>query len=399
MPAKKSASILSLLTLVVAGLVSAAAPVLAADKFTVLYSFGGGDGTQLRGSLISDAAGNLYGTTWGGGDYTYGTVFELIRGGGGRWKEKVLYSFCAATHCADGAGPYDGLIMDSSGNLYGTTNFGGSGGTVFQLTPGPHGGWTEKVLQNFGSFAGLIFDAAGNLYGTTEYGGAGGYGTVFQLTPGADGNWTATVLHSFQDDGEDGIWPADSLVFDPAGNLYGTTIDGGSSRAGVIFQLAPGASGWTEQILHSFDFTSGAYPVAGLIIDASGNLYGTTTQGGAYNYGAVFELSPSGGESWTETVLHSFWFPPKDPWGGLISDAAGNLYGTTATGGTDNYGTVFRLSKGTDGKWTSEVLHSFTGAGGSYPNASLIFDAAGNLYGTTYSGGAKGGGTVFEVTR
>src|ERR1035441_332430 len=212
----------------------------------------------------------------------------------------------------------------------------------------------EKVLHNFNNNgtdgtnprAGLIFDAAGNLYGTTENGGTNGVGTVFELTPTAGGGWTETVLYSFcsQANCTDGYQPWAGLIFDAAGNLYGTTVYGGTadttcSYCGTVFELTPnGSGGWTETVLHSFgDGTDGFYPSAGLIFDAAGNLYGTTAMGGTYDYpwdGTVFELTPAAGGGWTEKVLYSFGGGTDGYWpeAGLIFDAAGNLYGTTYSG-------------------------------------------------------------------
>ena len=336
---------------------------------TVLYSFNwngnGTDGTAPLAGLIFDAAGNLYGTTYNGGTSADGTVFELTPAAGGTWTEKVLWSFGNGT---DGTAPLAGLIFDAAGNLYGTTVSGGTygNGTVFELTPAAGGTWTEKVLWSFGNgtdgyqpFAGLIFDAAGNLYGTTSEGGTYLYnGTVFELTPTAGGGWTEQVLHSFNYNGTDGVWPYAGLIFDAAGNLYGTTESGGGGTygSGTVFELTPtGGGGWTEKVLHSFfcspfNCTDGYSPRAGLIFDAAGNLYGTTYNGGTYQYGTVFELTPAAGGGWTETVLYSFGNGTDGvgPVAGLIFDAAGNLYGTTAYGGTgvdglNEGGTVFEL--------------------------------------------------------
>jgi uncharacterized repeat protein (TIGR03803 family) len=404
---------------VLVGFLTIATPLFAASTEKVLYSFNdnGTDGYNPRASLIFDAAGNLYGTTvWGGGSGCggpgCGTVFELTPGTGGTWTETVLHSFTNSGN--DGGEPYAGLIFDAAGNLYGTTVGGGYGwGIVYELTPGAKGMWTESVLYTFAvgghnqkgamPFAGLIFDAAGNLYGTTSEGGASGMGcggngcgTVFQLAPGG----TETVLHFFNDNGTDGYNPQVGLVFDTAGNLYGTTVYGGAHSNGMLFQLVPGRNGtWTEKVLCSFHYPQ--YPEASLILDAAGNLYGTTAEGGAHGYGTVFQLAPGTNGKWTEKVLHSFNANGKDGWyptAGLIFDAAGNLYGTTTEGGAYGRGTAFQLAPGTNGKWTEKVLHSFgKGKDGVEPLAGLVFDA-GNLYGTTYYGGAYGKGTVFEIT-
>ena len=400
------------------------------------FQYNGTDGVLPFAGLIFDAAGNLYSTTSEGGTYGVGTVFELTPAAGGGWTETVLHSFGNGT---DGRGP-NALIFDAAGNLYGTTSWGGTYtyGTVFELTPAAGGGWTEQVLYSFCSqtnctdgahpVAGLIFDAAGNLYGTTGHGGVyascnsgTGCGTVFELTPTAGGGWTEKVLHNFGN-GTDGNSPSAGLIFDAASNLYGTTYVGGiycsgSGGCGTVFELTPAAGGtWTETVLYSFcpagyPCTDGIGPEAGLIFDAAGNLYGTTVQGGRYDYGTVFELSPTAGGGWTETVLHNFGngLDGVDPSAGLIFDAAGNLYGTTSWGGYYGhyeYGTVFELTPAASGGWTETVLHSFgNGTDGRAPLAGLIFDAAGNLYGTTSAGGTDtscpnggyGCGTVFEL--
>jgi uncharacterized repeat protein (TIGR03803 family) len=346
-------------------------------------------------------------------------------------KEKLLYSFEGNPNGTDGFDPRAGLIFDAAGNLYGTTQFGGSDGsncthlgcgTVFELVPGTGGKWTEKVLYSFcsagasgchdGSLPGanLVFDAAGNLYGTTEDGGAYGVGTVFQLSPNTNGRWTEKVLHSFGN-GTDESQPAGSLIFDPAGNLYGTTTNGGTYGSGTVFQLSRGTNGkWTEKVLHTFGKSKdGNTPVAGLIFDAAGNLYGATDGGGAYAGGTVFQLSRGTNGKWTEKVLHTFGKGKdgKKPVAGLIFDAAGNLYGTTADGGAygsndcgfdTGCGTAFQLSPGANETWTERALHSFgNGTDGAQPGARLIFDAAGNLYGTTELGGVYGGGTAFRL--
>jgi uncharacterized repeat protein (TIGR03803 family) len=380
------------------------------------YSYPYTDGASPLADLIFDAAGNLYGTTDGGGTYSSGTVFELTPTKGGGWTEQVLYSFNPSI--GDGYYPFAGLIFDAAGNLYGTTSAGGGNGgqgTVFELTPAQGGGWTEKALYSFTGYpdggnprSGLIFDAAGNLYGTTFRGGTDGAGTVFELTLSKGGGWTEQVLYTFT--GMDGRQPYAGLIFDAAGNLYGTTSGGGTIGYGTVFELAPKAGGgWTEQVLYNFGSGSdGAFPQAALIFDAAGNLYGTTEEGGTngYNgYGTVFELTPAQGGGWTEQALHSFNYNATDGaypyYGNLISDAAGNLYGTTNAGGTYGVGMVFELARtGLPGPPRRRVLYSFkyNGTDGNSPLAGLIFDAAGNLYGTTSAGGAYGGGTVFELT-
>jgi uncharacterized repeat protein (TIGR03803 family) len=327
-------------------------------------------------------------------------------------REKVLHSFNPNDN--DGLAPYAGLIFDGSGNLYGTTEYGGTngGGTVFELIPSTNGTWTEKVLHSFGEgqdgvipLAGVIFGANGHLYGTTYLGGSEGAGTVFELTRSPNGTWTEKVLHSFGE-GQDGVWPLAGLTFDENGNLYSTTTLGGTYGDGTVFELISSANGtWTEKVLHSFkpNGHDALYPEAGLIFDGIGNLYGTAYGGGAYSYGAVFELTSSASEPRTVRVLHSFKFDGKDgfvPEAGLIFDLTGDLYGTTTEGGTYDNGTVFKLTPGADGNWTEKVLHSFDHniPGGAIPFSGLIFDDIGNLYGTAYVGGAYDFGTAFELT-
>ncbi len=251
-------------------------------------------------------------------------------------------------------------------------------------------------------YAELIFDGAGNLYGTTFRGGAHGVGTVFELTPVGDGTWTEKVLHTFIQNGIDGAGPVGGLIFDHAGNLYGTTSGGGTFLAGTAFELSPAGGGtWTEKILHSFGSDpDGADPQASLVFDAAGNLYGTATTGGAGGAGAVFELSPAGGGTWTESALYSFTGTDAiQPNSALIFDAAGNLYGTTYTGArTSQHGTVYELMPSGGGTWTEKLLYSFNGTDGDTPQAALIFDTAGNLYSTTAGGGAFNQGTLFKLT-
>ena len=277
----------------------------------------------------------------------------------------------------------------------------------------------EKVLHGFGNkslgglnpYSNLIFDASGDLYGTTLAGGHHNLCTVLELTPNADGGWTGNVLYSFGENATDASVPYAGLVFDGAGNLYGTTMGGGAYSFGAVFELTPASGGgWTEQVLHSFNrYGDGAYPVVGLAIDAAGNLFGATSTGGYYDYGTAFELSPAAGGGWTETMVHAF----NDGNGGyavsaLIFDGAGNLYGSARSGGLYGRGTVFELSSAAGGKWTEQVLHAFSddATEGSTPYSSLIVDSAGNLYGTTFNGGsgvcaygiAGYCGTVFELT-
>jgi uncharacterized repeat protein (TIGR03803 family) len=386
------------------------------------------DGLGPVAGLTFDRAGNLYGTTESGGAHSNGTVFELTPNSSGGWTESVLYSFCSLTKCQDGEQIFTGVIFDQAGNLYGTTTHGGihDWGTVFQLSPNSNGGWTEKVLYNFCSLSkcsdgsqpesGLIFDQAGNLYGTTASGGEGSgndEGTVFELEPNANGSWTESVLHSFN--GPDGLNPQASLILDAAGNLYGTTEyggtgGGGTAGGGTIFELMPASGGWTESVLYDFcsaeNCADGLEPAASLIFDQTGNLYGTTVEGGAAcNCGVVFQLTLGQGGSWMEKVLHAFTGGDGSyPSGSLVFDSTGNLFGTAHEGGnltacpTGGCGVVFKLVPESKGAWHEAVLHDFMAHPGALPAAGMIFDSAGNLYGTTNGYNSPFNGSVFEIT-
>jgi uncharacterized repeat protein (TIGR03803 family) len=340
---------------------------------------------------------------------TVATALVLVNCSWAGDKYKVLHAF---TGGKDGGGLYSGLLLDRQGNVYGTAVAGGAkgkGGTAFKLRPLANGKWAEAVLYNFcsepecrdggGPNASLIFDAAGNLYGTTESGGAHVYGTVFKLTPRAEG-WKETVVHSFGFN-KYGCCPQASLVIDDAGNLFGT--------ASVAFELSPGTDGWRETLLH--DFTgqhgdgSGAY--AGLILDAAGNLYSMTLHGGTGTgcgggCGTVYQLQ-STSAGWKEHILHDFGTGGDNmayPEGPLMLDKMGNLYGT-AGGGTYADGAVYKLTLQSDGRWKSTIIHSFTGgANGQSVGGGVVMDKAGNLYGTTIAGGSPNCecGLVYKVS-
>jgi len=389
-------------------------PSWAAGKEKILHHFSYSNGAYPEGGLTFDSAGNLYGTASGGGSHgNYGVVFRLVPGQNSVWREQVLHNF----NGHNGADPNAALILDGQGNLYGTTASGGDlkacdgigCGVVFELTPETGPNWTERVLHIFrgkdGKLPnGLVFDSDGNLYGTTYAGGAYGNGCVFELSPGANGQWTESVLYSFG--GEDGSNPAAGLIFDAAGNLYGTTVSGGASGVGTVFQLAAGAGGvWTEAVLHSFGPMDGVSPYAGLAFDPDGNLFGTTSIGGVYGMGTVFELVPGGAGNWAEAALYSFDRRDGDsPDANVTINGIGNLYGTTVGSGGDSFGVVFQLMEGVGGTWTENVLHRFKGGiDGAEPYAGVILDAAGNLYGTAIAGGAStecdgGCGIVYEIT-
>jgi uncharacterized repeat protein (TIGR03803 family) len=388
-----------------------------ARKFKILHILPG----YTDAGLVPDSAGNLYGTTLDGGVYGTGTVFELTRGSNGRWMEHVLHDFAGGK---DGEYPYAAPIFDTAGNLYGTTRYGGvsGNGTVFELTPESSGTWTERVLFQFtggkdGSqpWSGLILDATGNLYGTTSGGGNSSdcayssCGVVFELTRSSNGDWKEQVLHAFS--GKDGGSPLASLVFDGRGNLYGTTEWDSVYFGGVVFELVHDSGGeWTEHVLHWFSRGSdGGNPVAGLILSAAGHLYGTTEFGGDLGAcggggcGVVFELTRTSNGRWSEHVLHDFTggADGANPLAVVIFDRAGNLYGTTSLGGSGGLGngTIFELMPSSKGEWTTHVLHQFgVGRGPGNPNAGLILDAENNLYGTTLDDYSHRAGTVFELT-
>ena len=379
----------------------------------VLLLFNGSDGSGPNASLIFDHSGNLYGTASGGGAYGYGTVFELSPTHNGTWIETTLHSF--NRDGIDGANPGGALIQDSAGNLYGTTSAGGSdqNGAVFELTRSENGDWSEKILFSFHGTDGsapagsLIFDARGNLYGTTAEGGDHngdeciyqGCGNVFELSPKSNGEWSETVLHNF--DSADGSTPYGNVIFDAQGNLYGTTTGAWTPPGynGNVFELIPSANGeWTEKILYAFS-NADTVITAGLTFDKTGNLYGTTWTGGAHAAGSVFKLTLGANGRWSETTLHSF--DGKDGSfanAGVVFDAEGNLWGTTAGYGSD-LGSVYELIPNSRGQWTIQVLHTFHQ---DEVNGGVLFDSLGNIYTTAAQGGSgncSGGcGMVFTLT-
>ena len=375
----------------------------------VLHQFGTGDGQAPYGRLMSDASGNLYGTTALGGTSAAGTVFELVHTmSGNGWAENVLYNFSGGS---DGAQPWGGLISDASGNLYGTTYRGGTAdaGTVYELAPPltQGGAWTQTVLHSFangsdgfGPQSDLTFDPAGNLYGTTNNGGAPGNGIVFQLTPPTrQGDvWTENVLYRFQN--RKGVSPRAAVIFDKRGALYGTLADGGPAHAGAIFRLKPPAikgGSWTEKTIYTFSGPDGSGPLCQLLL-YKGSLYGTTVIGGANNVGTVFQLTEGGDGWWAFTELHSFECGSDGcyPWAGLIVDKQGSLYGTTQFGGLpSNGGTVFQLTP-SNGFWTENVVYSFIQSTHEFAAAGLLLGSGGSLFGATV-GEDRDSGMVFKL--
>jgi uncharacterized repeat protein (TIGR03803 family) len=412
---KRSLTRIAGLTLVLA-LAAVATQPTQAQTFKLLYNFTGGeDGAVPYTGLTIDRAGNFYGTAeYGGkqlpGCLSYGsstgcgTIFKFSPVGSS-WVLTPLYNFSGGT---DYGNPTVAVTVGPDGALYGVLSFNSTCdyftcGKVYVLRPPPAScrtalcSWNETVLHQFtgvpdGSYPGspVIFDTAGNLYGTTIFGGNGGgyygYGTVYELTP-SNGGWTENVINSF---GLDDSLPSGPLALDPAGNLYGTVCDG--SCYGAVWQLAPSQSGWTYNNLYYFNGNNGAEP-GGLIGNSSGNLYGFTLGGIGNNSATVFELSPSNG-GWVYSLVYDLGYETSLT--GLTVDSAGNLYGVNS-GYPFGLGFVFKLTR-SDSSWTYTDLHDFSGGDGESPYGSVVIDASGNLYGTTSAGGRHNDGVIFEIT-
>jgi uncharacterized repeat protein (TIGR03803 family) len=394
------------------------APPACAQSFQVLHAFTDGlDGSNPFVGVTVDQHGNVYGTTAYGGTSNLGTVFKLARGGSG-WIFSPLYSF-SGSNDGQGAGL---LTIGPDDTLYGTTYAGGTSGlgTVFNVRPPATPCrsflcfWTETVLHSFtggddGSIPGygaVVFDRAGNLYGTTVYGGANSGGVLYELTHSQNG-WTESVAYDMSA-GTTGTMPYGGVIFDSSGNLYGTAAEAGGG-SGAVYKLLPFGSGFTGNSIYAFppgQPADGYSPFGGVVFDNSGNLYGIAFYGGSNEAGTVYQLTPSGG-GWTENALFEFPENSAGPAHGytLAIDSAGNLYGTTFQGGTSQHGNVFRLSY-SGGQWIYTDLHDFTGrADGGFPLSGVTVDANGNLYGTTEIGGLFGGncsdigcGVVWEIT-
>ena len=395
-----------------------------AQTFSVIHSFtGGGDGYQPYAGVAIDQGGNLYGTT---AEYTAeppaGTVFQM-KYKNGAWTLKTLKTFNIV-----GGGPLlpEGrVVFGPGGALYGVTFYGGGGfctelgcGSVYLLQPQGNICSTFECPWNVSQYSFLgpphnddgfepslvdpVFDAAGNMYGTTTEGGEYS-GNVFMLVR-SNGQWTSTSIHNFT--GTDGMYPQSGVTLDAQGNIYGTAWMGGPNGNGSVYKLTNTGGSWTEETLYGFpNSTDGQYPVGGLVFDHQGNLYGSTESGGANGGGTVFELSPSGG-GWNFSVIHTFATqgPGTGPLSTLAMDPAGNLYGTTYADGAFGDGNVFKLTNNND-SWTYTDLHDFTnGDDGGNPIGGVALDANSNLYGTTYGGGSPGHcngpcGVVWEITQ
>jgi len=396
-------------------------------KETVLYNFTfGNDGGSVQ-SLIQAPNGDFYGTALGGPvttacPFTCGVVFKLSKSTG-HWVETVIHSFKGGY---DGNSPW-GIVMDAQGNIYGnvTEGFGVGPGRVFKLSPKTGGGWGYQVIYIFGTTNndGLypegspVLDSNGNLYGTTYNGGLietgcpSGCGIVYELSPTDSGFWTETIVHDFIGGSTDGALPTAGMTFDSAGNLFGVTGLGGSAGAGTVFELTPSGSGWTESLVHAFANypADGAGPVAAVTIDAAGNIYGTTYSGGAFTNsgcfgacGAVYEISPVSGGGWTEKLLHSFNYTTEGALSrtGVALDSAGHLYGLTFTYPNTLAGAAYKLSGNSAGQWKITVLYVLGSASGDGGNSvtTPILDAAGDLYAGTEVFGAHQGGNVFKLS-
>jgi len=384
-----------------------------AQTLTVLHPFSNrGDGSGPMAGVRMDRAGNIYGTTVYGGTGNRGTVWRLSPKNGG-WFFTPLYSFHDSS---DGNGPMSKVTVGPDGALYGTTPSGGGTGCggqgcgiVFKLTPPASFcqnilcSWTETVIHRFDDnpaqaslpLAAVVFDSAGNLYGTAGSGGGGCYnygcGVVYEMTQ-SGGSWNFNVIYDFSSG--DGALPFAGVTLDAAGNLYGTTAYGGPYAFGNVYRLLRSAGGWTYTSLYSFtDGDDGAMPTSEVVLDQAGNIYGDDTQGGASG-GVVWELSPSGG-GWNFTAIDS---PYCCITAGVSRDAAGNLYVVTWSGGQNQTGAIYELSY-SGGTWTETNLHSFADHDGAFPYSDVVFDAGGNLYGTTTSGGTGNDGTVWQFSR
>jgi uncharacterized repeat protein (TIGR03803 family) len=370
------------------------------QTYKVIHNFTnkGSDGANPYGGPVLDAKGNLYGTTYLGGAYGNGAIYRLLRIGSS-WRYSSLYNF---KFLPDGAAPgFGALAIGPDGTLFGTTEAGGWGyfGTTFEICDCKG---REVQLHQFGfgtdggqPIGGVVLDSAGNLYGSTSLGGAYGFGTVFKETKSGD-TWTESVIYNFKG-GDDGLNPPAGVTLDATGNLYGTTSFGGAHNLGVVYKLSPSSTGWIQTVLHTFKGRSdGQYPVGGVVFDEAGNLYGTTFDGGVNGGGVVYELSPSD-KGWKFTVLYSFAGIYGGPYNKLTL-ANGSIYGSTEAEGANGLGSVFKLTP-SNGGWAFTDLYDFVGGvegAGSY--GSLAVDGDGNVFGTANFGGSDNQGLVFEIT-
>jgi len=380
----------------------------AAVTTDVILSFEEHEGEYADTDLETDSAGNIYGTTVLGGDFGSGTVFQLSPTPNG-WVHTVLYSF---TGGADGGEPYKGVTIDREGNLYGTAVTGGSGsceggcGVAYKLT-NSGGNWTQTVIHAFtggddgsGPGARLTVDRGGNIYGMAPTGGANGLGTIYKISQ-AGAAWTFKVIHTFTG-GDDGATGSAGRMVLRRARLYGAATTGGAHGSGVIFELSPRAVGeWDFRAIYAFKGQpDGSFPYGALLFAGSGKIYGTTYYGGTSGIGAVYELSPRRNGEWSENVIYSFQegSDGNSPISNLVFDPAGNLYGTTSEGGLGS-GTIFKLSPIGGGQWTETVVHPFQGPpDGAFAYNGMVVDRLGNFYGATVHGGKNDDGSVYKFT-
>ena len=376
------------------------------QTYKVIHTFKVSDGATPYGGPILDQKGNLYGTTYLGGSEGAGTVYKLSPHGSS-WAFRSLYSLKGG---ADGSGPaFGSLAIGPNHGLFGTTEGGGSFGTAFDVWPPKNASsgaslpWQEAVVHDFGigkdgaqPIGGVVFDSAGNFYGTTSLGGASGNGTIFEVKHSGK-KWIESVIYSFKG-GSDAVNPAAGVTLDAESNLYGTTSFGGASGDGAVYKLQPSGSHWKETILYSFQGgNDGQNPVGGVVLDKTGDLYGSTFDGGVNGGGTVYKLS-RGSKSWKLTTIYSFSGGYGGPYNKLTFDAKGNIYGTTNAEGAHGDGSVFKLSP-SQGGWKFTDLYDFTsGSDGGLPYGSVAVDANGNIFGTTAVGGSDNQGVVFEIT-
>jgi uncharacterized repeat protein (TIGR03803 family) len=374
----------------------------------VIFSFGEDEGEYADTDLETDGAGNIYGTTVLGGDFGGGTVFRLSPTANG-WVHTVLYSF---TGGADGGEPYKGVSLDGEGNLYGTAVTGGSGsceggcGVVYKLT-NSGGIWTQTVIHAFtggddgsGPGARVTVDQRGNVYGMAPTGGAYGLGTIYKIHQGQSEAWTFKVIHAFTGAADGSTGSAGRMII-RNGHLYGAATSGGTYGSGVVFELTPRGGAWNFKTIYSFKGQpDGSFPYGALLFDAAGNIYGTTYYGGAHNIGAVYKLSRQPVGEWQEKVLYSFRLggDGNSPISNLVFDGTGSLYGTTSEGGLGS-GTIFKLSPVSSDQWTESVVHRFRGPpDGAFAYNGLVVDRFGNFYGATVHGGDNDDGSIYKFT-
>ena len=381
----------------------------AATTTTVIFSCEEDEGEYADTDLETDDSGNIFGTTVLGGDFGSGTVFQLSPTPTG-WVHTVLYSF---TGGVDGGEPYKGVTIDRKGNLYGTAVTGGSGsceggcGVVYKLTNNK-GTWTQTVVHAFtggsdgsGPGARVTVDHNGNLYGMAPTGGVFGLGTIYKIHPISHGSWSFSVIHAFTG-GSDGATGSAGRMILRDGHLYGAVTVGGIYGSGIVFELNPNGVGERDlTVLYSFrGQPDGSFPYGAILFDGSGNIYGTTYYGGVNGIGSVYKLSPQPVGEWTEEVLYSFQqgTDGNSPISNLVSDGAGNLYGTTSEGGLGS-GTIFKLSPVNAGKWVETVVHAFAGPpDGGFAYNGMVVDSLGNFYGATVHGGEEDDGSVYQFT-